>query len=66
MFKGGFTDTNNRKVSVGDLVEYRFGARRGILQEALQDGDAGVVFLDINQAEVVKWIYLCKVPENER
>lgn len=62
MFKGSFTDGNNQKVSVGDEVEYRFGERRGRLIDALQDGDAEVLFFDSMQYEMVKWKNLCKVP----
>lgn len=63
MFKGGFTDANNRKVNYSDIVEYKFGVRRGQLIDALQDGDAEVLFYDTNEIESVKWIHLCKVPE---
>lgn len=59
---GGFTDANDRRVQSLDVVEYRFGARRGILMEALQDGDAFVMFRDTKIVEQVKWIHLCKVP----
>jgi hypothetical protein len=58
----GFTDANDREVRSLDVVEYRFGERRGILLEALQDGDAFVVFRDTKVVEAVKWIHLCKVP----
>jgi hypothetical protein len=58
----GFTDANDRHVTSLDVVEYRFGERRGILMEALQDGDAYVLFRNTRQVELVKWIHLCKVP----
>jgi hypothetical protein len=58
----GFTDGNNRSVRPLDVVEYRFGARRGILLEALSDGDAFVIFRDTKKIENVKWHHLCKVP----
>lgn len=59
--KSGFTDGNDRHVESLDVVEYREGARRGILLEALQDGDAFVAFRDTKQVEIVKWHHLCKV-----
>jgi hypothetical protein len=65
MYDGAFTDGNGKHVTKNDRVEYRFGARRGKLLEALQDGDACVLFDDTKQAEMVKWINLCKV-ENEK
>lgn len=68
--KGGFTDANNRHVEALDVVEYgdRFKhhceqtPRRGVLLEALQDGDAYVLFKDTYKVEMVKWMNLCKVP----
>jgi hypothetical protein len=57
----GFRDGNGVLVCAGDVVEYRFGARRGVLVIALQDGDADVRF-DDGQRETVKWCHLCKVP----
>jgi hypothetical protein len=59
--KGGFTDALGQSVRAGDPVEYRFGARRGVLTEALQDGDAEVFFEDTGEHEIVKWKNLCKV-----
>jgi hypothetical protein len=61
----GFTDSNGQKVCALDVVEYREGKRRGILMEALQDGDAFVYFRDTRKLETVKWHHLCKVPEYE-
>lgn len=61
----GFTDGANVKVKALDVVEYKFGRRRGILMEALCDGDAFVYFRDTKQLETVKWNHLCKVPEYE-
>ena len=61
----GFQDGNNQDVKSLDVVEYRFGKRRGILMEALQDGDAYVAFRDTKKIETVKWKNLCKVPEFE-
>ena len=60
--KGGFTDGNGRMVVAGDCVEYRFeNHRRGILDEALQDGDAFVTWDDGSYA-TVKWCNLAKIP----
>ena len=66
----GFTDANKRSVRALDVVEHgdRFKCRheqtprRGILIEALQDGDAYVLFRDTKKVETVKWMNLCKVP----
>lgn len=63
--QNGFTDANMRDVEPLDVVEYRFGVRRGILIEALQDGDAYVLFRDTREVETVKWCHLCRVPEAE-
>lgn len=62
-YHNGFTDGNNRHVEPLDVVEYRFGARRGILMEALHDGDAFVLFRDTRMVETVKWHHLARVPE---
>jgi hypothetical protein len=59
----GFTDGNGVHVKALDVVEYQFGQRRGILMEALHDGDAYVLFRDTQACEVVKWRFLCRVPE---
>jgi hypothetical protein len=59
----GFTDGDGKSVKALDVVEYRFGRRRGILMEAMHDGDAFVYFRDTKQLETVKWHHLCKVPE---
>jgi hypothetical protein len=59
----GFTDGNDQSVKALDVVEYREDKRRGILMEALQDGDAFVLFRDTKKLETVKWHHLCKVPE---
>jgi hypothetical protein len=61
----GFTDGNGVRVKSLDIVEYQFGKRRGILMEALQDGDAFVLFRDTREIETVKFVRLCKVPEYE-
>jgi hypothetical protein len=61
--RSGFTDGSGTQVVALDVVEYRFGRRRGILMEALQDGDAFVLFRDTQLVETVKWHHLCKVPE---
>lgn len=58
----GFIDGNVRRVSAGDEVEYRFGARRGKLIHAAHDGEADVEFFDTGKTEVVKWRNLCGVP----
>jgi hypothetical protein len=62
----GFIDGNNRRVSVGDEVEYRFGTRRGKLIHAAHDGEADVEFFDTGKTEVVKWHHLCGVPPEYR
>lgn len=59
----GFMDGNDVLVVPLDVVEYRFGKRRGILMEALHDGEAFVFFRDTYKLETVKWRNLCKVPE---
>lgn len=59
---GSFVDGNNRTVVPLDVVEYEFGARRGILFEIFQDGDAQVLFRDTKACETVKFVRLCKVP----
>lgn len=59
----GFTDGNGRRVGALDVVQYRFGARRGILLDVMHDGDAVVLFRDTREHETVKWHHLCKVPE---
>jgi hypothetical protein len=63
--ESGFTDGNGVSVKALDVVEYRFDKRRGILMEALHDGEAYVIFRDTQVCEVVKWRNLCKVPEFE-
>ena len=58
---GGFIDGNDNYVGAGDPVEYKFeNHRRGILKEALQDGDAYVTWNDGSHA-TVKWCNLAKV-----
>lgn len=60
---GGFIDGNDRRVVAGDRVEYRFeNHRRGVLDEALHDGDAFVTWDDGSYA-TVKWVHLAKIPE---
>lgn len=59
---GGFRDANNRSCEALDVVEYEFGARRGILMDCTTDGDAYVLFRDTKDVEIVKWRSLCKVP----
>lgn len=56
---GGFTDGNGNKVVAGDRIQYRVGDRRGVLDEALQDGEAFVTFDDGEHA-TVNWHHLCK------
>lgn len=60
-----FTDGNGQSVGVLEVVEYQFGARRGILMDVYQDGEAHVLFRDNRKLEIVKWKHLCKVPEIE-
>ena len=63
--EGGFTDGNDCHVVSGDRVEYRFeNNRRGVLDEALQDGDAYVTWDDGAHA-TVKWKHLAKIPEGD-
>ena len=57
--RGSFYDGNNKLVTAGDHVEYIDG-RKGILIEALQDGDAQVKFND-GKNSMVKWHNLCKI-----
>lgn len=58
---GGFIDGNDCLVVAGDHVEYRFdNHRRGILNEALQNGDAFVTW-DDGTYVTVKWRYLVKI-----
>lgn len=59
----GFMDGSGKRVRALDVVEYRFGQRRGILMEAFHDGEALVLFRDTRSVESVKWHHLCKVPE---
>ena len=59
---GGFTDANMRSVQPLDVVEYEHGARRGIMLDALPDGEAYVAFRDTRKVELVKWRSLAKVP----
>lgn len=68
-YAGAFTDANGQHVEAGDFVEHgnRFKCaheqqpRRGILIEALSDGDATVFFSDTLQPEFCKWMNLCKI-----
>lgn len=61
---GGFIDGNFRRVVAGDRVEYRFeDHRRGVLDEALQDGDAFVTW-DNGAHGTVKWHHLAKIVED--
>ena len=62
MFRGGFIGGSNITVRPGDRVEYRFGQRRGVLVDAMHDGDAWVNFDDGKGTETVKWHHLCQVP----
>lgn len=62
--RGGFTDGNDRQVESLDVVQYHDG-RRGIMLEALSDGDAYVLFRKTFKIECVRWKQLCKVPEAE-
>ena len=56
---GSFQDGNEKWVSAGMEVLYKFGERRGTLIDALQDGDADVKFHDTGLIEQVKWKNLC-------
>ena len=57
----GFTDGNDVSVKSGDRVQYRFGLRTGVLDEALQDGDAFVTW-DDGTYGTVKWHHLAAIP----
>ncbi len=57
--KGGFTDGQGNKVKAGDRICYRFGNKKGRLDEALHDGDAFVTW-DDGSYETVKWRHLAK------
>lgn len=59
----GFQDHNGQHVKGLDVVEYQFGQRRGILMEALSDGEAFVLFRDTKEVEAVHWHHLRKVQE---
>ena len=59
--KSGFTDANRRHVQEGDEVEYRFGARRGVMVYCGHDGAALVRFFDSAREEDVNWVHLCGV-----
>ncbi len=62
-YGGGFRDGNGEDVSPPDRVEYRFGARRGVLVVVFHDGDAYVKFDGDEGDTLVKWRNLCRVPE---
>lgn len=62
MTKAGFMDANGRHVQEGDEVQYRLGARHGILEYCGHDGAAWVNFFDTGRSEDVNWIHLCGVP----
>ncbi len=57
--RGGFYDGNDKLVTAGDHVEYIDG-RKGILIEALQDGDADIQW-DDGTFGMIKWHNLCKI-----
>ena len=58
---GGFIDGNDNHVVAGDRIEYRYNNhRRGVLDEALQDGDACVTW-DDGSHSMVKWRDLAKI-----
>lgn len=62
----GFTDANDQLCCPGDRVEYRFGKIQGTLKQVFQDGDAIVLFDDPElKHQTVKWVHLCKVPQQE-
>lgn len=61
-----FTDANGMLVREGDEVQYRFGARHGILDFCGHDGSAWVSFFDNGRSEDVNWKHLCGVPEQYR
>lgn len=62
-YENGFQDGSGRHAEPLDVVEYRFGCRRGILMEAMHDGEAYVLFRDTKLIEIVKWCHLAVVPE---
>lgn len=63
---GAFTDGNHRVCQPPELVEYKFGAREGVLADVFQDGDAVVFFRDTLRFEEVKLVYLCKLQKPAR
>lgn len=60
---GAFTDANGKTVNIGDTVEYKVGARHGIVKDIFQDGDVTVEFLDNGERKCVKWIMVCRSAE---
>lgn len=57
----GFTDANGLHTQEGDEVEYRVGARHGIMTYCGHDGSAWVRFHDTGNEEDVNWRNLCAV-----
>ncbi len=57
--QNGFEDANGLDVRAGDRVLYTINGRKGLLMEALQDGDAYVQWDDGLRGEV-KWRHLLK------
>ncbi len=55
----GFTDQNGQNVRAGDNIKYILNGQIGILDEALQDGDAFVTWIDGTHSNV-KWNHLVK------
>ncbi len=58
---GSFIDGNGHEVQAGDIVEYKFGKRQGIVNGVLRDGEVYVTFNDTNEIECVKWINLFRI-----
>ena len=60
--KNGFQDKNGNWVYPGDRVVSTLDSWRGVLREALQDGDAEVMF-DGGHPRQVKWNHLLKITD---
>lgn len=58
--RGGFYDRADQLVTEGDYVMYVIDGQKGILIEALQDGDADIRW-DNGKTGQVKWCNLVKI-----
>ena len=57
--RSGFEDRNGKQVKAGNTIIYSIDGRKGVLDEALQDGDAFVTW-DDGRYGTVKWHHLAK------